>query len=97
MKWTLDVGVNVEKFRKVGPTHWIYQIDDRLTKAVGSNSVSSGCGFGVRDTQWEFDTEAEAEAALQAIGKEFREAELDYANTYENDEYDDDGNYVGEE
>ena len=85
-RWTLDVGVNVEGFRKVGPTHWIYQIDERLTKAVGPNSVSSGCGFGVRDTQWEFDTEEEAEAALQKIGKAFAEKELDYANIYENDE-----------
>jgi hypothetical protein len=89
--WTLDVGVNVENFRKYGPTHWIYQIDERLNKAVGTHSVSSGCGFVVRDSQWEFDTEEEAEKARTAIGKAFSEKELDYCNVYENDEEEEEG------
>jgi hypothetical protein len=86
---TLDVGVNMERFKAVGPTHVLHQIDHRLEQAIGRPSDSGGCGFGVRDGQWEFDTQEEADAALIRVGKAFRESELDYANTYEMDEDDD--------
>jgi hypothetical protein len=81
-RWVLDVGVFVKYVAS------LTTIDKRLKKAVGRDSDSGGCGFGVRDGQWEFDTEAEAEKAREAVGKEFREAELDYANTYELNEED---------
>jgi hypothetical protein len=85
-KFTLDVGVNIENFRKQGPKHWVYQINERLEKAIGRISDSGGAGFGVRDGQWDFDTKEEAEEAYQAVGRAFGEMELEYVSIYETDE-----------
>jgi hypothetical protein len=86
-RWTLDVGISLEGLRVTGaPTTRIEQADARLKRAIGTRSVSGGCGFGTRDGQWEFDTEEEAEAARDRVGRAFTERELEYVSVYENDE-----------
>jgi hypothetical protein len=38
-------------------------LDPAIYEAVGAESDGSGCGFGMRDIGFTFDTEAEAKAA----------------------------------
>jgi hypothetical protein len=92
----LDVGIFLDKGGFGTMDHW-NSVNDRLKKAVGKDSDSAGTGFGVRDSQWNFDTEEEAEAARQRVGKEFYEKEIDYCNTYVEDsaDWDEDGNPTG--
>jgi len=67
MFYTLDVSVQMLEGHM---GEWT-QINKDLKRLVGSDPHSSGTGFGARDSQWDFTTKSEAEAAEKKLKQFF--------------------------
>lgn len=46
---------------------WFDRMNERAEEAAGKRAGSSGCGFGVRDMQFYFDTQEEATEARSEL------------------------------
>lgn len=45
-----------------------HDIDKKIQEVIGQSCHSAGYGFGERDMQFSFDTEEEADAAVERLG-----------------------------
>jgi len=69
----------------------VFKVCDEIEKAIGKLRDSSGCGFGTRNMQFEFETEARADAAEEIIKSILEKHNIDlrkdgYITVFDNDE-----------
>ena len=88
--FTLDIGIEVQPSTDIND---VFKICDEIEKVLEKERDSSGCGFGVRDMQFEFDTESKAEAAEVKVREIFTKHNIiisetsdSYIGVYNNEE-----------
>jgi len=98
--FTLDFGIEFEPPTDSGlpfSTNPVFKICGEVQKVIEAeegNFDSSGCGYGVRDMQFRFDTELKAKAAEKKVREVFKKHNIkikttaSYIKVYENEEYD---------
>lgn len=63
MPFSLQISVQIENM-----TDW-ERANDQATTVVGRRPDGAGTGFGLRDMDWEFDTQTEAQEALARVAQ----------------------------
>jgi len=85
--WTVSVEIPVNA--PISPTTVlgtdVFELQMKLEKELGIKSVSSGCGFGYRDIQYDFETEEQAIEAVEKIANFLRKCGYTVA-MYQEDE-----------
>ena len=79
--FTLDIGIALKERESIDQ---IFAICDKIEESLGKSRDSSGCGFGTRDIQFNFDTELQvldAEIKVRRIFETY-DIKLSEDNTY---------------
>ena len=74
--FTLDLGIAVKQSTQI-----TFEICDEIEESLGLSRDSSGCGFGIRDMQFRFNTKKEADEAEVKVKEIFKKHNIEIGDS----------------